>query len=551
MKILGISTAHDASVAVIKNNKILYFCKQERLSKIKRDYLHINKLESLNEAIKIHKDIDVVVLSSPVPGNQVVDFLEAYLKNKVKKSCKFFKMCDEHHKTHASLAFYNSGFKKSLVFVIDRHGSKIKNLTESESVFICDYPNSFTPIYKSYYLSNIGENYDIENLEQIRQLKIKYKNCKIVADSTMNITKVYETATTLIGQNILENGKTMGLSSYGKDEPFEKLFIKNRPNTNLFFHYLGKEAGIKKYIYNQNKNFLKEDKLYSNYAFQVQKQTQEEILTLIKKYVNKTKIDKVCLTGGYALNVLTNQFLIKNLPKIKFYFEPLADDSGNSIGAAYYYYRHFSKNKKIFPLDNVFFNHKKEIFKKEKNNFNFIKITTKQIAKFLQEQKIVAVYNKLAEAGPRSLGNRSILFDPRNINAKDIINKIKKREWYRPFACSILEKSAKNYFYMYNLKKSPFMTISFDVKSNKKKNILGVVHVNNTCRIQTVNKKINHLYKLLLEFEKLTKVPALLNTSFNIAGKPLVETIEDAINTFKKTNIDVLWLPEYNLCLKK
>ena len=95
------------------------------------------------------------------------------------------------------------------------------------------------------------------------------------------------------------------------------------------------------------------------------------------------------------------------------------------------------------------------------------------------------------------------------------------------------------------------MTISFDVKSNKKKNILGVVHVNNTCRIQTVNKKINHLYKLLLEFEKLTKVPALLNTSFNIAGKPLVETIEDAINTFKKTNIDVLWLPEYNLCLKK
>ena len=179
------------------------------------------------------------------------------------------------------------------------------------------------------------------------------------------------------------------------------------------------------------------------------------------------------------------------------------------------------------------------------------KATLYDVAKLLDNQKVVAVFNGHAEAGPRALGNRSILFDARNPRAKDIINSIKNREWYRPVACSILKEAAKDYFEMYNLEESPHMTISFPVRKEKKQVIPGVIHVDDSCRIQTVDIEIEHFYKLLKEFEKITGVPVLLNTSFNVAGKPLIETVNDAIDTFKKTSIDVLWFPEKKIILTK
>jgi carbamoyltransferase len=142
---------------------------------------------------------------------------------------------------------------------------------------------------------------------------------------------------------------------------------------------------------------------------------------------------------------------------------------------------------------------------------------------------------------PRALGNRSILFDPRNKDAKKIINKVKRREWYRPFAVSILESFFTSYFVTHKLKKAPFMTLSFQVKNNK---IPGVVHVDNSCRVQTVSKEDGYFFDLLKEFNLITKIPALLNTSFNLAGEPLIETPKQAINCFYKSGIDILWFPE-------
>ena len=549
MRILGISPYHDASVCVIKDGKIEYFSKQERLTKIKRDDLKEDNLTVLDYVLDNlqNEPIDKIVICSPTPNSVFVEWLQVNLWPKLKHSCEIIKYCINHHLAHAALSFYNSGFKKALCLVIDRNGALIEDkMRESESFFIAEYPCKFTPIYKSYYLKNKGEKYDIENHKLITRLKKENKNCEIYADSTLNITKVYESATTLIGQNILENGKTMGLSAYGKNKPFNNLFVNHQPNDNLFFHYEGSEVGYKDYIYKQIKEVPKNISLYSDYAFQVQKQTQEEILYLVKKYTEKTKIKNICLSGGYALNVVTNEFLIKNLPNINFYFEPLADDSGNSIGAAFHLYRKITKDKKINKLNNTFFNHKKDNFKVKGKT-----CAVSKIAELLSKQKIVAVYNGLAESGPRALGNRSILFDARNKKAKEIINKIKKREWYRPFACSVLEEFAKDYFNMHHLKNSPFMTISFPVLENKIKIIPGVVHVDNSCRIQTVDKSIPHLYNLLTEFNKITNVPVLLHTSFNVAGKPLIETIEDAIKTFKETDIDILWFPELNKIITK
>jgi len=542
MRILGISPYHDASVCIVENGKIKYFSKQERLTKIKKDSLSEISLDVLDYVLNNYqnKPINKVVICSPTPNSEFVEWLQIYLIKKIKNDCQIINFCENHHLAHASLSFYNSGFKKSLCLVIDRNGALIENkMRESESFFIAEYPCKFTPIYKNYYLKNKGEKYDVDNHKLIAQLKKENKDCEIYGDSTLNITKVYESATTLIGQNILENGKTMGLSAYGKDKTFNNLFVNHQPNDNLFFHYIGSEVGYKDYIKEQIKEVPKNKYLYADYAFQVQKQTQEEVLYLVKKYTDKTGIKNVCLSGVYALNVVTNEFLIKNLPNINFYFEPLSDDSGTSIGAAFYIYRKITKDKKIYKLKNTFFNHVKDNFKVKGK-----KCDVSKIAKLLSEQKIVAVYNGLAEAGPRALGNRSILFDARNEKAKEIVNKIKKREWYRPFACSVSEEYAKDYFNMYNLKKSPFMTISFPVLKNKLNIIPGVVHVDNSCRIQTVDKSIPHLYELLTQFKKITNVPILLNTSFNIAGDPLVESIEDAIKTFQKTDIDVLWFPK-------
>ena len=548
MRALGISPMHDSSVAVINNGVLEYFCKEERLTREKRAS---NPLLSIDKAFKhAQGKIDFVVISSPTKTDPINYFLETYLSKKTK--AKIIRLCDYHHLSHASLAFYNSGFKKCLAVVVDRNGSYFDRLRESESVFICSYPNYFEPIYKSFWLKHIGVVEDQLNLNKIIELKTfkNLDNCEISADSTMSITRVYESATTLIGQHPLENGKTMGLAAYGKDKKFKDFFIDGIPNTNLFMNSfeIEDEPVIYKEYINDTVNEVPQDNysLYADFAFQVQKQTQEEVLKLIKKYVNKTKIKSVCITGGYGLNVVTNEYLIKNLPKVNFYFEPMADDTGNSIGAAMFVYRNETGDKKIYPLKNTFFNNINHKIKIKGQS-----VTDEKIAKHLSEGKTVAVFNGKAEAGPRSLGNRSILFDPRNLKAKKIVNNIKKREWYRPFAASILLEHTKDYFETHNIKASPFMTVSFQVKKNKKFKIPGVTHVDGSCRIQTVDKTIPHYYNLLKKFNKITGVPILLNTSFNIAGEPLVETVKDAIDTFNKTAIDILWFPEIKKMIKK
>lgn len=541
MRVLGVSPFHDSSVSIVEDGRVVYFSKEERLSGVKRDkhpYRCLDYASSL-------ESVDHAVISSPDYCDDSNNKLEEYIKENF--GCPVSRMCHEHHLSHASLAFYNSGFEESLLFVIDRNGSNHNCMREAETVFIAGYPHEFKPVYKSFWLKNIGQEHDVDNHKKLVELKGRYPDCKIVADSTMNITKVYETATSLIGQNILENGKTMGLAAYGKDSEFEPLFVGGAPNTNLFLHYVGGESAYKDYIFYQVDNVSEyKYSLHSDYAYQVQKQTQSVVLNLVKDMVQQHGIHNVCMTGGYALNVVTNEYLVKNLPYVNFYFEPLADDSGNSIGSAMLVYREKSNSSNIHKLKDTFFNHTKDVVPDIGD-----KVTTGEIASLISQQKIVAVYNGQAEAGPRALGNRSILFDARNPDAKQIINSVKNREWYRPFAGSVLKDRAKEYFEMHGLKDSPLMTVSFPVKENKLDIIPGIVHVDNSCRIQTVNEDLRHYYELLVEFERITGVPVLLNTSFNMAGKPLIETVAEAISMFNTTKIDVLWFPENGRLLEK
>ena len=255
----------------------------------------------------------------------------------------------------------------------------------------------------------------------------------------------------------------------------------------------------------------------------------------------------MCITGGYGLNVVANYYYTEQLPDINFFFEPIADDSGNSIGVAMQHYRSTTLDPTVNKLDHLFFNGKKYNL----SNIKGKDITTKDVARLISNGKSVAVYNGLAEAGPRALGNRSILFDPRDKDAKEKVNKIKKREWYRPFAAMVLENDAPIYFNLGKIKKSEFMTISFPVTNKGIEEVPGVIHVDNTSRIQTVDSSNPIMYDLLNEFKEITNTGVLLNTSFNLAGKPLVETPEDALKTLRDSCLDYVWFPEISKIVSK
>lgn len=175
-----------------------------------------------------------------------------------------------------------------------------------------------------------------------------------------------------------------------------------------------------------------------------------------------------------------------------------------------------------------------------KNNIGY-----QDIVKLISDKNIVAIFQGRSEAGPRALGNRSLLYDPRDPNAKDNVNRIKKREWFRPFAGTIMLDYAHEWFDMAGLKENPFMSYATKVVESKKKIIPGIIHVDNTCRIQTVTEKQNyHFYNLIKCFYEKTSIPILFNTSFNLGGETLVETIDDAIDTLERSEIEYLFLPE-------
>jgi carbamoyltransferase len=543
MKILSISAAHDSGACLYEDGKIVYFFKEERLSKRKRDkfpLLSVNKILEL-----VDGNIDIVVFCPVISGEDFTlnTFLSILNKNgHDTNNIEIINLENDHHLQHASLAFYNSGFDEANVLVVDRNGSMFfEGCRESETIFYASYPDNFKILYKNFWL------YDNFAQEKARAWSVN-NDVEVDINSLFGIVKVYEAATTLIGENALENGKTMGLSAYGnKNKNKNKYFVNktNIPNDFYFSHAshpFGDYQTIFKNHYEITQNEFSENNYseYADLAWQVQKQTQEAVKYLIEKSLQKQETKNIVITGGYGLNVVANQFLLKSFPNKKFYFEPLADDSGNCIGGAMLAYRNKAKDKKKISIKNTFFHGKKYSLDHIVGN----ECQPPDVAKMIIDNKSIAIYNGLSEAGPRSLGNRSILFNAMNPNAKKIINIIKKREWYRPFALSVLEEDAHKYFDMLNLKNSKFMTISFDAFEETKKLFPGVVHVDGTCRIQTVNKDDGVLFSILSEIKLLSGHGVVLNTSFNLAGEPLVETPQDAINVLNNSLLDGVWFAE-------
>jgi carbamoyltransferase len=533
MRILAFNITHDSSVCSVNDGKLEFFCKEERLSRIKRDK-HPFKSLDLYHSLNYGK-VDHVLYLTPSNNDSSVEFVYSnYIKKKFDVEMENFSSL-LHHTCHASLAYFNSKFVNSLIFVIDRNGSIFfvdghPVARESESIFVCSNEKRLVPIYKNFWLN---DHADFAKPKINYEIKKFYSNCDIVANSTMSVVKVYESATTLIGQNALENGKTMGLSSYG-NESNEPLFFNDVPLDFLFEETVdgvilsGHQSKILKDISKDNYKF------YADKAKQVQTETQKVALNLIRKYVNKTGIKNVCIVGGYGLNVVANNFYIKNMPDVNFYFEPVADDTGTPIGAAMLKYQMLTMKQPSALTDNFYHYYNFN----EKLNVG-TECTIDEVCDMLVNQKSIAIFEGNPEAGPRALGHRSILFDPRNKDAKQIVNQIKKREWYRPFAGIILESHFDKYFETLGLSKSEYMTINFDAKPETVNLVPGIIHIDNSCRIQTVSH--GFIFNLLTEFYKKTGCPMLLNTSFNLAGESLVQTKDDAIKTLQNSTLDAIY----------
>ena len=485
-----------------------------------------------------------------------------------------------HHDNHAWCAFYNSGFDKCLSIVTDGNGQKhfatsasgnFKLYGESESVYVLEYPGKSETLYKSYRSFDGHDYSDVE-----RKLKEKHPKGEFHFPGYMSVANLYGAVALVIGIDDAEEcGKPMGLSSYGTKTDNKYIVNEYFTNTDLFdirtqdfiplfeppngyaencklahaIHVPGKtiptyEEMRFKYVPKAKIITEKNYKPYADLAKDVQLQTQEVICKLIKKFVDKTGIKKVCVSGGYGMNILANSYYVKELPDVEFYFEPLSTDVGIAVGCAMYHYHMETRNTDIKKLETMAFH---GIAKDcEPPEYHGVRHTIVDIAKLLYDNKSVAVYTGLAEAGQRALGNRSILFNALNKDARNIVNKIKKREWYRPFAAVVLEEDAHLYFDMGRTKRNLFMTQSYDVISDL---IPGVTHVDKTCRVQTVTK--GYLYDLLVEFKKLSGHGILLNTSFNLAGQPLVETPKQALETLNTSVLDYLWFENTGQLISK
>lgn len=537
MDIFGINRVHNSSLSQIKDGEIVFHLENERLSGIKYDQYPFHLIDNLSEKIET---LCIAGVGKTVPGECFTDddMYSLYAKHRQKnKNITTHDMWDKHHQLHAAQAFYNSGFENALCIVKDGMGSeyeiKDKRFTpgtygrEISSTFLASYPANFKLIDK-----HVAVPFD----------------CNVIVDNVVRVSNhlseamAFQKVSLLFGFHTLDAGKVMGMAPYGVEDKNIPPIYKNGFVNNQLFSIRGNLKDTFVNVYNYPYLKSKEFQTQCNFAYKLQKETQEKVGEYILSMIEKTGCKNVCLSGGFFLNCVANYYYLSILPKdVNLYIEPISSDAGTSIGAAKYFWHKETEDTTVRKLNSLYLGGSYEIPNEGKE------VTYDDVAQLLSERKVVAIYQGKSEGGPRALGNRSILYDPTDVDGKDIINKIKKRESFRPFAGTVLYEYASEWFDLRGLEESPFMMYAVDVIKN---GIPAITHVDKTCRIQTLKQQQNyHYYNLINSFHKKTGVPILFNTSFNLAGECIVETPEDAIKTLKNSDIDYLYFPEKNLLI--
>ena len=577
--IAGISRGHNASVSLLKDGELVFSIEEERLSRKKYDGSPfaamtkiLNYTDKLDYLIVAHtQSLEQTAGKIDFTGDDIYTGLARKLglieNSNVHPHPQVIDLSNIHHKLHAACAFYNSGFDKAVAVIVDGSGSAIgidyhgNNLLtwEVESIIECSYPSNFKTIYK-HYATREPICAAIDYLPSF-SFGESGSHQAVISDRA-GIVKTYEAVTHYCGWNFIEAGKTMGLSPYGDDnDSIPQLFIKDckvsLSNRNLFVPNYPNGAFVNSQVYDfLTCTFDKDDysslKNRRDLAYAIQIETQNQVLKLIKKSIEDTGCNNVIVSGGYGLNCVANTFYQTQLPNANIYIEPVSNDAGTSFGAAKLYHHNLTMSLKKQPIETLYcgldYNYSKNDINSLCNKYNFKErdVTSSEVADLLIEN-IVAIYQGKSEIGARGLGNRSILFNPSIVNGKAIVNKVKKREEFRPFAGTILLEHASEWFEMNGLKESPFMMYALKCKDKYREKIPSIIHVDGTCRIQTITQKQNgYFYELIQNFYLKTHIPVVFNTSLNLNSEPIVETINDAFSTLQRSEIQYLYLPEFS-----
>ena len=588
--ILGISAFyHDSAAALIIDGKIISAAQEERFSRKKHDssypfnaVKYILKNSNLNISdldhivffekpfLKFERLLETYLafapagfisfsMSMPIWLREKL-FQKKFLFDKLKQHDENFNDIEkikfsEHHYSHAASAFFPSPFKESIVLTLDGVGEWATTTVA------------------------IGKDNDLKMLKEIH--------------FPHSLGLLYSAFTYYTGFKVNSGEyKVMGLAPYGtpkyKELITEKLMdLKPDGSFKLNMKYFNYATGLTM----TNKHFSnlfgeqvrnpEKDKLtqfHMDIAASIQAVTEEVVLRLTRSLAAEYNIKNLCLAGGVALNCVANGKILKEKIFENIWIQPAAGDAGGSLGAALaYWHRDLKKPRNDYKdqMNGSYLGPKfndEEIEKKLKNlNANYKKLSEEEIIKLtvkgLSDNKTVGWFQGRMEFGPRALGGRSILADPRSEKMQKELNlKIKFRESFRPFAPSILREDLSEWFDL-NCD-SPYMLLVADVKKDKqidvseksdelfgieklnikRSSVPAITHVDYSARIQTVHKATNSkYYKLLSEFKNTTKCPILVNTSFNVRGEPIVCSVEDAFNCFMGTNLDILVIENFIL----
>ncbi len=565
--VTGLSHAfHDNSAVLLKNGKVIFAASEERYSRIKHDRsFPIRAIKhALNFANIKPKDISYLTVGYPkryffTPFlESPFDFFKTFLGWIRGRKLRFLSDCAnivkgeflqntnralggtdfadvkivnvDHHLAHAASAYYTSGFNKCLAVSMDAFGPKNNGKLISGAVFSCN-SGKIVPVEEISIDSSIGLFYTA-------------------------ITQALE-FTPGDGE-----GKTMGLAAYGnsklaykklkeispyfqngnwhKSPMWMEMFFANRKEFRPIFNVL--PIGI--FLADVISKYGKE-----NVAAAAQLILEEECVEYFAFLQKKYKVHLFALSGGVFLNVKMNQRIIDISGIEDIFVHPNAGDGGTALGSALWVYGERYGFKSLpSRIDNIAWGSEyshKEILKVLKHfgkhvAYRYYKNIAKVVAQKLVAGVVVGWYQGRFEWGPRALGFRSVLIDPRRMDIKDKLNNtLKNREWFMPFAPSVMDEYGKEYFVKY--KSSPFMTLAFNVRRRKVLDIKAAIHVDKTARPNSVTSQNNaKYYALIKEFYKITKIPVVLNTSFNKHGLPIVNSPEDAVRHLLWNCIDQL-----------
>ncbi|MBD64185.1 MAG: carbamoyl transferase [Halobacteriovoraceae bacterium] len=455
---------------------------------------------------------------------------ERILKRKFPGEHKFKFHNVLHHLSHAASGFLVSSYKDANILVMDGSG-------EIDSTSLCYGKGSNIEIVKSVKFPH-SMGYAYVSITHYLGFKPDSDEYKVMALASMGKeSKYYEMFCDLI-KLTKDGGYHFDLSFFNYHKGGRDPWVSDK-----FIQKFGPLRSKKETI----------EKRHQDIAWALQKRLEDVALHSVK-YLKKIRpSDNLVITGGCGLNCIMNETLVKMSGYKNVSVNSAPHDAGAAIGAAFWVQNNTLRNPRKFVFNSAFlgpeFSNQEIKECLEKTDLKYIELKweelTKQVALHIREKRIVGWFQGRTEFGPRALGNRSILADPTVKEMKDIINyRIKHREPFRPFAPAILEEEVGNYFE--ENRSLPFMTFILKVKSNISQKIPAVVHFDDTARVQTVNKSINpQFHSLINEFEKLSGVPILLNTSFNDNGEPIVNTPSDAIKCFKQTGLDYMAIGNY------